>query len=40
MDTLTFGAPVMLRNVFAPESRKLPILEITLQKVPPCFLKE
>lgn len=33
MDTLTFGAPVMLRNVFVPESRKLPILEITLQKV-------
>ncbi|KAJ1489945.1 nuclease, Rad2 family [Baffinella frigidus] len=33
MDTLTFGAPVMLRNVFAPESRKLPILEITLSKV-------
>ena len=33
MDTLTFGAPVMLRNVFVPESRKLPILEITLSKV-------
>mmetsp|Transcript_59004 Transcript_59004/g.120874 ORF Transcript_59004/g.120874 Transcript_59004/m.120874 type:complete len:390 (-) Transcript_59004:341-1510(-) len=33
MDTITFGAPVMLRNVFIPESRKLPILEITLAKV-------
>jgi flap endonuclease-1 len=33
MDTLTFGAPVMLRNVFMPESRKLPILEISLNKV-------
>uniref|UniRef100_A0A7S0EIY2 Flap endonuclease 1 n=1 Tax=Hanusia phi TaxID=3032 RepID=A0A7S0EIY2_9CRYP len=33
MDTLTFGAPIMLRNLFVPESRKLPILEINLSKV-------
>ena len=33
MDTLTFGAPVFIRNAFMPESRKIPINEITLSKV-------
>uniref|UniRef100_A0A6U4MAU8 Flap endonuclease 1 n=1 Tax=Hemiselmis andersenii TaxID=464988 RepID=A0A6U4MAU8_HEMAN len=33
MDTLTFGAPVFIRNAFQPESRKMPINEISLEKV-------
>lgn len=33
MDTLTFGAPVFIRNLFQPESRKIPVNEITLSKV-------
>mmetsp|Transcript_53491 Transcript_53491/g.130700 ORF Transcript_53491/g.130700 Transcript_53491/m.130700 type:complete len:389 (-) Transcript_53491:11-1177(-) len=33
MDTLTFGAPVHIRNLFQPESRKIPVNEITLAKV-------
>lgn len=33
MDTLTFGAPVMIRNLFQPESRKIPVNEVTLSKV-------
>jgi flap endonuclease-1 len=33
MDTLTFGAPVFIRNMFQPESRKIPVNEVTLSKV-------
>ncbi len=33
MDTLTFGAPVFIRNMFQPESRKIPVNEVTLAKV-------
>ncbi|KAJ2778012.1 Elongation of fatty acids protein 2 [Coemansia javaensis] len=33
MDTLLFGAPVLLRNLTAPAARKLPIEEIRLEEV-------
>ncbi|KAJ2004316.1 Elongation of fatty acids protein 2 [Coemansia sp. S85] len=33
MDTLLFGAPVLLRNLTAPAARKLPIEEIHLEDV-------
>ncbi|WFD05789.1 Elongation of fatty acids protein 2 [Malassezia vespertilionis] len=32
MDTLTFGAPILLRNLTASEQKKLPVTEITLAK--------
>lgn len=33
MDALTFGTPLLLRNVTAAEARKLPIVEIDLSVV-------
>jgi flap endonuclease-1 len=33
MDTLTFGAPVLLRHLTFSEARKMPIMEINLDKV-------
>ena len=33
MDTLTFGAPVLLRHLTFAEARKTPISEIRLDKV-------
>ncbi|WFD30275.1 hypothetical protein MSPP1_001292 [Malassezia sp. CBS 17886] len=32
MDTLTFGAPILLRNLTASEQKKLPVTEIILEK--------
>lgn len=31
MDTLTFGAPVLLKNLTASEQKKLPVTEISLE---------
>lgn len=33
MDTLTFGAPLMLRNLTSSEAKKLPVREINLKAV-------
>ncbi|KAL7753682.1 Elongation of fatty acids protein 2 [Sorochytrium milnesiophthora] len=33
MDTLTFGAPVLMRHLTFAEARKMPIMEISLEKV-------
>ena len=33
LDTLTFGAPILLRNLTASEARKLPVMEIRLPQV-------
>lgn len=32
MDTLTFGAPVLLKHLTASEQKKLPVTEIDLAK--------
>lgn len=33
MDTLTFGSPILLRHLTFSEARKMPILEIKLERV-------
>ena len=32
MDTLTFGSPILLKNLTASEQKKLPVTEVNLHK--------
>jgi len=34
MDSLTFGAPIFLRHLMDPSSRKIPVMEFEIPKVP------